>query len=61
METSEVALGFLALPDRSPFPGVVMIHDVWGLSDHTRDYASRLANEGFAVLAIDRSRRGRPE
>jgi carboxymethylenebutenolidase len=61
MKTSEVALGFLALPDRSNAPAVVMIHDVWGLSAHTRDYATRLANEGFAVLAIDLYRRARPE
>src|SRR6185503_3765494 len=61
MKTSEVELGFLALPDRGPSPGVVMIHDVWGLSAHTRDYASRLADEGFAVLAIDLYRRARPE
>ena len=61
MKTSEVALGFLALPDHLPCPGVVMIHDVWGLAPHTRDYASRLANEGFAVLAIDLYRRARPE
>jgi len=61
MKTSEVELGFLALPERRPSPGVVMIHDVWGLSAHTRDYASRLANEGFAVLAIDLYRRARPE
>ena len=61
MKTSEVALGFLALPDRSNVPAVVMIHDVWGLSAHTRDYATRLANEGFAVLAIDLYRRARPE
>jgi carboxymethylenebutenolidase len=60
MKTS-VALGFLALPERFPCPAVVMIHDVWGLSAHTRDYASRLANEGFAVLAIDLYRRARPE
>ncbi len=61
MKTSDVELGFLALPDRTPAPGVVMIHDVWGLSDHTRDYATRLAREGFAVLAIDLYRRDRPE
>ena len=61
MKTSDVALGFLALPERAPCPAVVMIHDVWGLSAHTRDYASRLANEGFAVLAIDLYRRARPE
>jgi carboxymethylenebutenolidase len=61
MKTSEVALGFLALPDRSNLPAVVMIHDVWGLSAHTRSFATRLANEGFAVLAIDLYRRARPE
>jgi len=61
MKTSEVELGFLALPERLPCPAVVMIHDVWGLSAHTREYASRLANEGFAVLAIDLYRRARPE
>jgi carboxymethylenebutenolidase len=38
-----------------------MIHDVWGLSDHTRDLARRLAREGFVVLAIDLYRKtGRP-
>ena len=61
MKTSEVELGFLALPEGGPSPGVVMIHDVWGLSAHTRDYATRLANEGFAVLAIDLYRRARPD
>jgi carboxymethylenebutenolidase len=60
MKTSEVALGFLALTESVPCPAVVMIHDVWGLSAHTRDYAVRLASEGFAVLAIDLYRRDRP-
>jgi len=32
---------------------VVLVHDVWGVSDHTRDLAQRLAAEGFAVLAVD--------
>jgi carboxymethylenebutenolidase len=51
----DVDLGFFADPNASngPHPGVVMIHDVWGLSDHTRDLAARLAGEGFAVLALD--------
>ena len=60
MKTSEVPRGFLALPEGGRSPGVVMIHDVWGLSAHTRDYATRLASEGFAVLAIDLYRRDRP-
>jgi len=53
MRATETELGYLAHPDVAFAPGVVMIHDVWGLSDHTRDLAGRLAREGFAVLAID--------
>ena len=60
MKTSDVELGFLALPGGGRSPAVVMIHDVWGLSAHTRDYATRLAREGFAVLAIDLYRRAPP-
>ena len=30
-----------------------MIHDVWGLSAHARDFACRFAREGFGVLALD--------
>ena len=36
---------------------MVVIHDVWGLSDHTRDLARRFAAEGFAALAVDLYRR----
>jgi carboxymethylenebutenolidase len=55
--TRDVELGFLAHPNAGTAPGMVMIHDVWGLADHTRDLATRLANEGFAVLAVDLYRR----
>ncbi len=57
MKTQDLELGYLAHPDDGTHPGVVMIHDVWGLADHTRDLARRLAGEGFAVLAIDLYRR----
>jgi carboxymethylenebutenolidase len=63
MQTTATELGFLALPnvgdasDIRSAPGVVMIHDVWGLTDHTRDLAQRLARDGFAVLALDLYRR----
>jgi carboxymethylenebutenolidase len=53
MLAADGELGHLARPGEAPAPGVVMIHDVWGLSDHTRDLAGRLAREGFAVLAGD--------
>lgn len=57
MPAEDVELGYLAYPGPGPIPGVVMIHDVWGLADHTRDLARRLAQEDFAVLAIDLYRR----
>ncbi len=57
MRTEDVELGAFAHPGGGPHPGVVMIHDVWGLSDHTRDLARRLADEGFGVLALDLYRR----
>jgi carboxymethylenebutenolidase len=61
VRTAELAEGFLAEPEGGARPGVVVIPDVWGLSDHTRDLAGRLAREGFAALALDVYRKtGRP-
>lgn len=34
-------------------PGLVLIHDVWGPSEHSRALATYLAAEGFGVLEID--------
>lgn len=53
MRTHEDAIGYLAAPGEGTHPGVVVLPDVWGLSDHTRDIARRLAGEGFAALALD--------
>ena len=53
MKTQTCEFGFLVGPDVGPNPGVVLIHDVWGLKDHTREISTRLAGEGFQVLAID--------
>ena len=36
-----------------PLPAVIMIHNQWGLNDHMRAQADRLAGEGYIVLAID--------
>lgn len=50
----EGARGFLAKPS-SPgsYPGVVMIHEWWGLNDNIRNEAQRLAQHGYVVLAVD--------
>lgn len=46
--------GYIAKPIESrDFPGVVMIHEWWGLNDHIRATARQLASEGYIVLAVD--------
>jgi len=46
--------GYLVLPaDAVEVPGVIMIHEWWGLNDNVRAMARRLAGEGYAVLALD--------
>jgi carboxymethylenebutenolidase len=46
--------GYLALPEgEGPFPGVVIIHEIFGLNDNIKDIAQRFANVGYAALAVD--------
>lgn len=46
--------GFLAQPIAGGYyPGVVMIHEWWGLNDNIKEMAQLLASEGYVVLAID--------
>lgn len=47
------AHGYLALPEAGKGPGVIVIQEWWGLTDHIRDVADRLAAEGFVALAPD--------
>jgi carboxymethylenebutenolidase len=43
---------YLTRPSTSePRPAVVVIHEVHGLTDHTKDIADRLAREGYVALA----------
>jgi carboxymethylenebutenolidase len=49
-----VPLGYLSLPPGGgPAPGLIVIHEWWGLNDHIRHFADRLAAEGYAALAVD--------
>jgi len=46
--------GFLALPaGTGPHPGVVVIHEAYGLNDNIREIAGRFAAEGYVALAVD--------
>jgi carboxymethylenebutenolidase len=55
METKMIsALGFLAKPKKQDvYPGIVMIHQWWGLDDSVKYMAKLLAKEGYVVLAVD--------
>jgi carboxymethylenebutenolidase len=51
---NETVSGFLALPGGGGrHPGIVAIHEWWGLNDQIRDEARKLAGLGYVVLAVD--------
>ena len=46
--------GYFAAPDGSgPHPGVVVIHEAYGLNDHIKDVTHRFAGAGYVALAVD--------
>lgn len=46
--------GYFAEPqEEGDYPGVVMIHEWWGLNDNIKEMAEELAAEGYVVLAVD--------
>ncbi len=47
------AHGYLALPPTGRGPGVLVIQEWWGLTEHIADVTRRLAAEGFVALAPD--------
>jgi len=45
-----------------PFPGLIVIHEAFGLNEHIHDVATRFADQGLDVLAPDLySREGAPD
>ena len=46
---------YLSLPKtpRAGSPSVVLIHEWYGLNDHIKHWADRLASDGYAALAVD--------
>jgi carboxymethylenebutenolidase len=50
----ETVQGTLYTPSgKGPFPGVIVIHEWWGLNDWVKEQASRLADQGYVALAVD--------
>ena len=48
-------VGFLAMPADAaePLPGLIVIHEWWGLNDNIKAMTRRLAGEGYVALAVD--------
>jgi carboxymethylenebutenolidase len=48
-------VGFLAMPGDAaePLPGLLVIHEWWGLNDNIKAMTRRLAGEGYVALAVD--------
>ena len=47
-------MGYLAKPViDGKYPGVVMIHEWWGLNNNIKEMADKLASYGYVVLAVD--------
>jgi len=50
----ETVHAVLYSPDgKGPFPGIIVIHEFWGLNDWVKEQASKLADQGYVALAID--------
>ena len=57
---SDTVTAYLAYPERpQPAPAVIVIHEIFGLSDFVRQTTEQLAKDGFVAIAPDLlSRRG---
>ena len=46
--------GFLAVPEKpGRYPGVIVIHEWWGLNDWVKEQSQKIAEQGYVVLAVD--------
>jgi carboxymethylenebutenolidase len=49
-----VMTSFFAKPkEAGPFPGLVVIHEAFGLNDNIREITRQFAEQGYAALAVD--------
>jgi len=52
-EKGDVLAYFAKPKDNAKLPGIVIIHEIWGLVPHIKEVARRTALEGFLVIAPD--------
>lgn len=52
-EVTDTGHGYLATPPSGSGPAVIVIQEWWGLTDHIKEVADRLAVQGFVALAPD--------
>ena len=46
--------GYLVIPEgEGPFPGIIVIHEAYGLNENIKDITRRFAEQGYAALAVD--------
>jgi carboxymethylenebutenolidase len=46
--------GYLVRPTgEGPFPGIVIIHEAYGLNENIKDISRRFADQGYVALAVD--------
>ncbi len=51
---SERLMGYLARPvGDGPWPGVVLVHEIFGVDEVMRRHARRMASAGYLTLAVD--------
>ncbi len=51
---NETISGYLSSPTGTgKHPGIVVIHEWWGLNDWVKEQADKLAGEGYVALAVD--------
>ena len=50
----ETVQALLYAPEgKGPFPGIIVIHEYWGLNDWVKEQASKLSDLGYVALAVD--------
>ncbi len=50
----ETVQAILYTPEgKGPFPGIIVIHEWWGINDWVKEQASKLSDQGYVALAVD--------